>query len=321
MKRFFLGTLLVLVSFGGCKKNEAIQPLTSSQKEAFNYLPAESRFVMYVNLNELRKTEFWGGYFKSPILENKLDNKWFYKFESKTGIGLNDGISQVFFSSGRDFNIAVIVFNKNFKKVRNYFEDKDNFIKESFGDKTVYKAKEKLTIQFYFVNDSTLLTANNFNNIESVLSGKSSLIKNKDLLSGLINSIKYKRQYWIATDEGMAAVNYIKNFIDFNDKIPVKHILKSVKGITLSIQLNGEVNIESCWNCNDSRNAYLLSTAIKGALALDLLSDGNYSISRILQKTEVERTNSQINLQLELKGDDITALKDFAKQINVERKL
>ena len=50
-----------------------------------------------------------------------------------------------------------------------------------------------------------------------------------------------------------------------------------------------------------NKSAYLLSTTIKGNLVIDLLSDGDYSFGRILQKTEIERLNSQVNLQLQLK--------------------
>ena len=314
--------LLGLFFLGGCEKNEVIEPLTSIQKEALNYLPGESRFVMFLNLTELRKTDFWDNYFKSYLLENKTDDQRFRKFEMGTGIGINKGISQIFISSNKYYrDAAVIVLDKNYRNVKNNFENYEDFIKESINNKPVYSLKGKFHLQFYFVNDSVLLASSSLNYVKSIINKKNrSLNNNKEFLN-VINSIKNKKHYWIATDNGEYAINYIRKFFNFEQKIPVNNVLKSIKNVTLSAEFDNGLDIESRLNCIDSKNAYLLSTAIKGALAIDLLSGGDYSFGRILQKTDVERLNKQINLQLELKGEEINVLKDFAKQKNLERKL
>ena len=323
MKKIFLiSVLLAAVSFWGCKKNEVIQPLTKTQKAVFNYLPGESQFVMFVNLSELSKTDFWDNYFKKSLFNNYSYNKWFSKFEEKTGVGLNDGISQVFISSGENYNnVAVVIFNKNLKKIKNYFDKSDSFSRELINKNTVYTLKEKSPIHSYFVNDSTVIAATNPGYIKSVITGNSNSLINNKLLIGIIKNIKNKRQYWMATDRGTYAVNYVRKIIGVDENVPVNNILKSVESVTLAAQFDKGVDIESNWNCKDSKNAYLLSAAIKGALAMDLLSGSDHSLGKILQKTEVERTNTQINFQLELKGDDINKLKDFAKQRDLTRKL
>jgi len=311
-----------MVSFWGCKKNEAIQPLTKTQKTVFNYLPAESQFVMFVNLSELRKTDFWDNYFKSSLFKNYPYNKWFNKFEEKTGVGLNSGISEVFISVDKNLNnVAVVVFDKNLKKIKNYFDKSGSSGKESINNNIVYTLKEESPLQLYFINDSTALVANNPGYIKSVITRKDNPLNNNKSLISIIKNIKNKRQYWMATDRGTYAVNYIKKIIGVDENVPVNNILKSVESVTLAAQFDEGIDIESNWNCKDSKNAYLLSTAIKGALAMDLLSGSNHSLGKILQKTEVERSNSQINFQLELKGDEINKLKDFAKQRDLARKL
>ncbi len=323
MKRvIFISVVSILILISGCKKNETISPLTKAQKQAFNYLPEESLFIMYLNLNELRRTDFWEPYFKSSILGSSLNDRWFSKFENVTGAGINKGISQVFLASnGKEYNTAVIILDKKQNKIQEQIEQSGSFEKEFIADKPVYKLKGKPSLEFYFINDSTVLSANNFNYIKTVLQkGQNSLINNKSFIN-IIKNIKNKNQYWIAIDDGPFAINYIRKLLGVNEKFPVASILKSINGVTLAAQFDDGVDIESNWNCKDSKNAYLLSTAIKGALAMDLLAGGDYSLGKILQKTEVERLNSQVNLQLELKGDDINKLKDLAKQINTERKL
>ena len=313
--------LTALIFSGGCKKKEVIEPLTNTQIEAFNYLPGESGFVMFLNLHELRKTDFWSSYFKSSLLENNSDDHCFRKFEEESGIGLNKGISQIFISSGTDFKNTAVIFLENPGNIKRNFETHRDFIKQNINKKTVYNLKVKFPLQFYFANDSMLIVANDLNYIETVIYKKNISLSNNKMFIRTIKSIKNKRQYWIATDKGEYVINFIKEFFNFGKKIPVNNVLKSIESVTISAKFDDKLEIESGLKCLDSKNAYLLSTAIKGALAMDLLSEGDNSFGKILQKTNVERLNSQVNLQLELKGEEINTLKNFAKQKNLERKL
>ena len=162
--------LLALFLIGGCEKNEIIEPLTSTQKEAFNYLPGESRFVVFMNFEELKKTDFWDNYFKSSILENKSDEQRFRKFERGTGVGLNKGISKIFISSTRNFrSAALIILDKNSRKIKTNFDSYSGFIKENINNKSVYKLNGEFPLQFYFVNDSILLAASSLNYIKTVI--------------------------------------------------------------------------------------------------------------------------------------------------------
>ena len=314
--------LLILLLIGGCKKNEIIQPLSNTQKEAIKYLPEESGFVMFLNLDMIRGTEFWDNYIKSSLPEKGSRNYWLVKLEKETGIGLNRGISQIFISSGSDYpNVAVILLNNNYTKIKNSFESQNGFVKQNIGKETVYELKGRYPLHFYFTNDSTILAADNLDYIKAVINkNNSSLINNRIFLS-IIRRIKNKNQYWIASDKGEYIVTYVRKVFNFEKKIPVNEVLKSIRSFTLSAEFDNGLELKSGLSCSDSKNAYLLSTAIKGALAMDLLSGGDYSFGKILQKTEVESSNSLINLRLELKGDEINKLKDFAKLKNLERKL
>ena len=322
--RSFFPILLLSVLFflGGCEKKEFIEPLTNTQKTAFGYLPYESGFVMFLNLDELRKTDFWESYFKSSLFENNSDDHWLRKLENESGVGLNNGISQIFISSGTDANdAAMIILDENSRNIKNNFDNNKDFIKKNIADKSIYELKGKFPLKFYFANDTMLLVAKDLNYIKSVINKKNNSLNNNKIFIGTIKSIKNKKQYWIASDKGEYIVDYITKFFNFEKRIPVNNILKSIKSVSLSAKFEDGLDLESKLNCSNSKNAYLLSTVIKGALAMDLLSGGDYSFGKILQKTDVERQNSQINIQLELGKDEIITLKDFAKQKKIERKL
>jgi hypothetical protein len=309
----FIGVIFALL-FLGCKKSESIQPFTKAQIEDLSYLPSQSEFVEYLNLNELNKTGFWDSYFKYLIIDEN-NSKWVEEFKKRAGVSFGNGISQAFIASGKNFkNIGIAVFDKNLKKIKAYFEESDTFTKKTIGTKSVYILGEKFPLQFYFVNDSTLLTSGDENYINSVLNGKNESLTKNTRLMNIIEEIKNKNHYWIAGNKSRYTLNYMKRLIGLDENLPVKRIMKTVKSITLSAKFDDGIDIESNWICNNSQNAYLLSTAIKGALAMDILSGNDFALGKILQKTEVERENSQVTLQLELSGDDFNKLKDIAKK-------
>ena len=173
MKRILFLSVIFTLLFLGCKRNELIQPLTAAQLQAFNYLPSQSDFVEYLNLNELRKTEFWDSYFKS-LLINENNSEWVEEFKKGTGVSFGDGISQILITSGKNIkNTGVVFFDKNFKKIKTYFEESDSFKKETIENKPVYLLRKSL--QFYFVNDSTLLVSSDKNYLSSFLKEKLNL--------------------------------------------------------------------------------------------------------------------------------------------------
>jgi hypothetical protein len=247
---------------------------------------------------------------------------WLGKFENETGAGLDNGISEIFLASGQNsYNTGIAVFDKNHGKIKKHYQNTGIYRNEQYKGKTIYISKEKYPINFYFINDSMLLASANKYYIRSIISGKNIPLKNNPRLTSLIKNIRNKDQYWIASDKGNYALSYVKNFFDITGKIPVNRITRSIKGVTLAADFGDGLEIESNLNCSNSKNAYLLSTGIKGALAMDLLSGGDHSLGKILQKTDVEAKSSQVNLQLILDDNEVNTLKDFTKKRNIESKL
>jgi len=119
-----------------------------------------------------------------------------------------------------------------------------------------------------------------------------------------------------------------KRILDSYRNIPAKRILKTIDDITLSAQFEKGIEIDLTLGCSDIKNAYLLTAAIKGALAMELwrsdgfpLSGSDFLLDGVLEKMEVERNSKKINLKINLEDDDIKHLKDIVKKNNTEKKL
>jgi hypothetical protein len=242
--------------------------------------------------------------------------------ESETGVSFKDGISEFYNASiWNDGSVFAMVIDKNLKAVKNFFKKKSFYRVETYKGKEIFESKMDTELKFYFPGDSLLLISTNKTFFDKIISGKYESLNSNEKFLKLIEGIKTKDEYWMATNEE----NYIKplmaKMIGKINEPAVNDLIKSVNSITLAAGFNNDVELESNWGCSDQRKAFLLSTAIKGALAMNLLSNGDPEISETLEKIEVDRNKSEINFQLILNAKDLEGLKNFALKRNLNKNL
>jgi len=324
MKKF-ISIFICTLFFYGCVKNDEVDPISSYQWEVFGYLPEETQFVLYMNLNELRKTEFWESYFEHSLKLNsgELDvHNWLTEFENETGVGLNNGVSEIYTASTwRGNNVIAVSFDKNFEKIRNYFREENGFEEIKKGNRKIFTSKFKTSADFYFPNDSLLLIINDDDYIDKLFGDNNKSLKDNKKLIGVIKKIRNKKHYWMATDKGNYAAALLEKLLNVNQDLKSRDFINSIEDISLSAEFQEGVNIESLWNCNSSKNAYLLATAIRGALAMDLFKGESNALGKLLEKMEIERENSQINIQIDIDKSDIEEIKNLAKKDLIQKKL
>jgi len=187
--------------------------------------------------------------------------------------------------------------------------------------KKFFQSKEGGSVKFYFANDSTLIMINSEAYLNDLIASEhKSLLDNKSLFP-IIQSIQRGSQYWVATDDGGYASGLLQQLVSSYKKLPAKSLISSVKNITLAANFDEGVKIESEWGCEDTKSAYLLSAAIKGALAMDLLAGKDSALNELLQKMEVEHDQQNINFEINLNKNDLSDLKNFAKKNQLDKKL
>lgn len=323
MTRFGILIVAVIILITGCGKEEEkkIDELTAHQKKVLSYLPVETKFIMYMNLNALRKTPFWQDYFTSVLQKNSSSN-WLNEFEKETGVGIGNGVMEFITTGSWSGNDAsILTFDKNLAAVKNYFTNKNRFDNSELSGRKIFQLKEGGNSKFYFANDSTLIIINSDAYLNNIIASKHKSLIDNITLYPIIKTIQSKSQYWIATDEGGYAEGILQQLVSSYKKLPAKNLIRSIKNVTLAANFDDGVKIESEWGCEDAKSAYLLAAAIKGALAMDLLAGKDNALNEMLQKMEVEHDRQNINFEINLNKNDLSELKSFAKKNQLDKKL
>lgn len=314
MKKYIYCISLSLVILFGCSQPHKLYPVSNDQYELLKILPYQTEFLIYANFNNINKSDYLNQFLKNSF-KNRPTGKWFNDFEIETGVGLQSGVKEIMIATSWENNNSIIVkFDKNFSKIKKYFNDQNKFGRDKSNGKTIYRLKKNIRTIFTFVNDSLLLILNNDEYLKNISEGPSkTLAENKNFIR-IIENIHSKKYYWLATNNGSYAAELFNRILLKYKKLPVKSLIKTIRDITLSVDVKNGLNIESVWGCESSKDARLLASAIRGALSMDILIKENYQLGKILDKTDVDLGKNKIYLELDLTKNDISFLKDFAQK-------
>lgn len=296
----------------GCSEEKKSDKITRSQWAALNYLPYNTYYLMFINLDILRETKFDNSYLPGPLNTEENAN-WLSDLEKKTGIGIRNGISQIYISSSWDDNNVVVAFIPGGKeKLSSYFNDKTKFTKKNDGSFTL---NDKTTTSFYFPDDSTMIVFNNYNYFNKVISNNYKNVKGNKQFIHLLKEISIKNSYWMIADD-QAYVRYLITKLLGHRLDDTGNLLKSISSLTLATATGKEPIVEVNLKCLKKQDAIALSTAIRTALVMDLFSGADYELNSILKKTEVEREGTIVSLNLNLNKQDINKLKEITQNIS-----
>ena len=195
----FLFVIISIVLLNGCGGEEKKDSLTPKQWQILSYLPQDTEFLLYMNLDEVRKTEFWEDYFKASLLKTPGSN-WLTDFENKTGVGLKKGVSGFYTATTWEGNnLFVIQFSGNIDGVMDYFNNASLFTPGNVNDKKFYELRTGSLSKFYFIDDSTLIVINSASYLLSLLEEKRHSLRDNATFVHLINNVKNKQQYFLPT--------------------------------------------------------------------------------------------------------------------------
>ncbi len=319
MRKVLLFFALISFLFAGCSERQKTKPISKLQWELFGYLPKSTQLLVFVNLNEVRKTEFWTN--NLIFVRNDLKSyQWFNEFEQTTGTGLVSGISHILAANTSDgTKIIGILFDINLNKIHKYFEE--HFLSVQIDGKECYEIKSGKSPVFYFVNKSTLFVINNRNVLKRMIQPDFSSLKSNKKFVKVVREIEYKNQFWIVAKKGKDLIPLMKKITGFGEDLSQKSLLKSVGSISASANFSGKIQFRSSWYMNGKKSAYLLETAVRSALAMDLFIKKSYELGKILEKMTVQRNNNEVNFYLNLNKNDINILSELVKKKNMLKNL
>lgn len=303
---------LALIFCFGCNNEDQPESLTNEQLEAFNYIPHGSEFVLFMDLNQLGRTDLWQEYFKKS-LDGYQKQNWLSEFESATGVGMDDGIAEVYVAtSWAGNNLFIIRFDKNIDKIKNYFES--SFSSYLSNTKKIYFKESNPSAEYYIANKSLLLIVNNHETIASITSDVFKSIKENGEMMTAINNIQKKKYYWMVTDKGSYASILISQLANSGGSEVAREMFSSIKSISLSGSFESGAEFASIWELSNEKDAFLFSVAIRSAISNYSPKNVNGRIKEILNSIKVKRDNDKVSLDLTVDQKDLSDIQNLLKQ-------
>ncbi len=306
-----------LFLFISCGTKTSTDKISSSQWELFGYLPYNTESILYINFDNLKKSDYSMG-----KLFNTKDSSssWISKFEGQTGIKVDKDVSEIVIGTAEDGqNIFLVRFKNGYKRVRDYFNISPDFIRDKSESKETYTLRQNPFSQMYFPGDSILLMSNGKALFRMLLMDKGKRLKENGNFISIIRNIKYKSNVWIAENNGTIAADLFNHLAGKDSKILSPKILSSINNLSLSADFTKGIQVESALGCRTAGDAYLLKSAVDGAVAMKIISNKNENLGRIFNKMDVKREGELIRFQVALTEDelnDLSSLTKFNNQVN-----
>jgi len=314
--RYLPGIVLLCLLIAGCGHKET-QTFTKEQERVFKYIPKDVQFLLYTNMAEIRKTGHWDNVVK-PSVSGSSEN-WLSDFEKQTGAGINNGISELYTcTTWKGNDIVIITFNQKQKEIERFFNNTAKFTRIGLNGKKVFKYSDRKGPDFYLPDPSTMIIIKDEDYLSRLIEGNNEQLARNSEFNSLINSINLKHHYWMATNQGSFAVNIIKMLLGSRD-VPGKELISSVKDISIAAEFSDNVKLESVLGCKDDKSAYLISAAVRSAVAMNLFSSVDSRLGSIMENLDVEREDNKLNFELLLNKNDILKLKELSKNKKTDK--
>ncbi len=307
----YLVILPLLFLSASCGTKTETDSITSAQWELFGYLPFKTEYLFYADLNEVRKAKNGGENILSS-LPQKPSGAWLRKFEKETGTGIEKGIKEIVIANSRqDEAIILVRFENNYDRVKRYFDKSPDFSSTDKPD--VFSIKDKPSVRVYFPGRNIMVVSNKEDYADSLKNTEGTTLKeNKNFIS-IINNIKEKQSLWMATDKGAFAAGIFDRLAGKDSKLLSPEILSSIDNFTISAKFNGGTEIESVLGCSSAGNAYLLSSAVESAIAMNIVSSKNYTLGKLLDKMDVNREGNLIRFRLNVSEGELNDIQQLTK--------
>lgn len=202
--KFLICFLIIL--FISCSKTPSPERLPISMKDNLRLLQKDPQFLIYMNFNNMRVTDFWKSFIGDSILKAESDFQSALKiFKDVTGTSISDGLNEFYLAnSWEGENTIVIVGAFDKEKINNYIKNDTSYtIIYSSNNIPVFVNKNN-NLYFFLRDNSTICASNYMKRIESIMSltdtSKNTLLENSDFMSAIEKTI-YKSQLMMISNQ------------------------------------------------------------------------------------------------------------------------
>lgn len=329
-----------------CSSKLNPDPLPLSVRQNLAMLQVSPQFVMYFNFKKMRDTQFWGKFVSDSLLSAERSFGSFLSVLKKTtGASITSGIDELYFSNswiGENSMVVKGTFDR--KKVEDYIKSDSLYTAINYpNDIKVYKQNE-VNLFIFFKDDFTVCASN----YKSIIEGNFTVTdtSNTGLLTNVeamkvIESIKYKENLWMMSNQKLFIRGIFENFADMNrpgkrdnpveppkDSVKLEDtasskglldmasIYKKINAVSFSLKMTDDINIYMQNECEDNKSATDLKNQVEAVVALAKLTSSfskkkPTALLNTLDKIELNVYDKTTVVQLKLNENEVT---DIRKQ-------
>lgn len=276
----------VLLLLSSCIK-EVSQPLEPSMVKKLRLLPYDLINIIYVNLKNLKKS----GLLKDTVYNPEILNGDFnLSFFDSLGIDFNKDVDDfIVATEWTGVNVIIVTLKNPVQKKP--------------------ESNDKHGIHYTTLEDKLLVISNEQEKINEIESGalEVNFTKNPQFRR-MINSLKYKDQFWFMTKNPSLIFGILKNGSLTEEKL--ENLIKSINFINFSIRFEKNLSISSHWECIDERKAYLLSSVLNGIVSVIALTESNDPIVNDLVGADIYVENKGVETSIKIPKRKIDLIKN-----------
>ncbi len=314
--------VLALSLFWQCAK-EKPEGLTKQMTQEIALLPANAAGVGFVNLAQIRKSEFYSMLSDSGR-HNPFINPEYKDFVNATGLDLRRDINEIYFSMMPDTMaetpevLAVILGKYNVKEITNYIAQKDttNQIgEEQYKDYNLYTVRHGNMV-FSFADD-THLVGGTETLVKKWLDEYSSPDKPANVapeMTKRINLLRYKTGVWFTLDAQQFVNKFTEKLHSASSRMNLD-ALDAVKSVNFSMQFSNEMKFSGMSDFENEQKAKLFREAVKGFIATAKLTLSNdRDAIDVLNKIKVNEKGKELEMNFSMTKQDLEKLQQHRKQ-------
>jgi hypothetical protein len=346
----FIVYALILIGFSSilinCSSKLDPDPLQLSVKQNLAMLQTDPQFVMYFNFKKMRETDFWGKFINDSLMSAERSFGNFLSVLKKaTGASITNGIDELYFSNSWIGDNAMVVkgtFDR--KKVEDYIRSDTLYTVQNYPPNILVYRQKEANLYFFFKDDFTVCASNYQKIIEGNLNvtdtSTTGLLSNADAMK-IIESIKYKENLWMMSNQKLFIRGIFENFADMNkpgkknqptdagkdsvnqqdtttskDELGLAAIYRKINAVSFSIKMTDNLNIIMQNECDDNKSAVDLKNQLEAVIALAKLSSSfskkkPSALIQTLDKMEMNVYDKTAIVQIKLNENDVS---DIRKQ-------
>lgn len=285
-KLAFAILISVLLLLSSCIK-EVSQPLEPSMVKKLRLLPYDPINIIYVNFKNLKKS----GLLKDTVYNPEILNRDFnLSFFDSLGIDFNKDVDDfIVATEWTGVNVIIVTLKNPVQKKP--------------------ESNNKHGIHYTTLEDKLLVISNEQEKINEIESGKLEVNFTKNpQFRRMINSLKYKDQFWFMTKNPSLIFGILKNGSLTEEKL--ENLIKSINFINFSIRFEKNLSISSHWECIDERKAYLLSSVLNGIVSVIALTEPNDPIVNDLVGADIYVENKGVETSIKIPKRKIDLIKN-----------